>query len=399
MKYDPNEERRQQLNKLAATTAGVIAGGVLLHKSGGTKLISKALGDVSHTMNKVKKDIDLVGRKGLTAEKIDSLYKKHISNADSTWKIKRASAPEINTKSAFFKDIFDLKERDMFREIRTMREDAAVKKFAFDNLDDRFKNIKNRDDRFMKELYMMTDDALSRQSTYFEKGQPGEYIPLIDEFKNKLKGTKLEGHEDDNADVLKDALEKSDEIKENLKDLPTNVKDDFTKEWDKAIKEKYAAKPVKEGEDRAATARDIYEALQEEKAFAKNNDELVDFKDKLKKAIREDNSIGDLVVDPTRYRVDKDGQFYSLDDLRRTAEKTQDAFSETIAGKLFWTKNRVIEKNTPMTNFWAAASYDPGLASIQGGKDLLRKDMVKIGDRFFNIDETGLSHVKEADGR
>lgn len=402
MKY---EKRREESNKLENTllaAAGVIVGGTLLHKSGGTKFISKAIGDISHTMKKISNDISLVGRKGLTAEKTSELFKKHISNSDSTWKLKRNDKTyTIKTNKGLFGDLNKLSNlNSVFNSINSANEDMELNRYAFNKLANKFKNIKDRDQAFMKDLYTLTERALNKKNKFFEQSsEPGKYIPLIKEFKKYTKGNLLEGKEEEIADVLKEALNNADKIKENAKRLSSQAQDDFKNIYEQHIKEKYKAK--KTTGDRPATVKDIYEALQQDKVkVAKESKEAQEeFINQLKSLLKKDKSFEDLIVDAKTYRIDKDNQFYTLEDLRETSRKAQEEFSETIAGKLFATKNIIEAKKSPDIFHFPAGTFDPGLAKILGGKDLLKEEVIYIGDKFYKASEYGLEHLKEADGR
>lgn len=401
MKYEKRQQDTNKAENKLLAAAGVVIGGTLLHKAGATKALSKAIGDISHTMKKVSNDISLVGRKGMTAEKTSELFRKHISNTDSTWKIKRNQTPSIKINKGLFGDLNKLNNLDpVFRNINTINEDMEINKYAFNKLADRFKNVKNRDEAFMKELYNLTERSLNKKSKFFEQSDvPGEYVPIMKEFKKATKGNLLEGKEDEIADVLKDALKNADKIKENAQKMSAQAEEDFKKLYEEHIRDKY--KQTKTEGDRGATAREIYEALQEKKATAKNsvNETADDFVSRLGKMIEEDPSIGDLVVDSKSYRMDANNQFYSLDDLRETVIKAEEGFSETIAGKLFATKNFIEGRQAPDTFYFAAGTFDPGLAKILGGKDLLNENLTFIGGKFYKMKESGLEHIAEADGR
>lgn len=401
MKYEKDDDRQNRLEKIALTTAGIVAGGALLHKAGATKYLSKAIGDVSHTMKKVSNDIKLTGRKGLTAEKTSELFKKHISNTDSTWKIRRSQTPTIETNKGLFKDLFDLDNIEkIFSDNLRQDRDAHLKRTAFNNLTEQLKDVKNRDKDFMQDLATLVDRTLSRQDIFFEQSQElGKYDVVMSELKKFTKGKRTEGFEGEIANVLTDALERSEEIRNEITAWSKEAKDDYANEFDKWIREKYKAKTT-EG-DRAATAKDIYEALQEEKARLREtaNNETNDFMNTLKARIEKDPEVGDLVVDATRYRMDANNQFYTLSDLRESAERAEEAVSETLVGKLFGTKNLIEGRNAPHLYHMSAGTFDPGLASLQGGEHLLRDSLTFIGDKFYKVTDTGLEHFAEADGR
>ena len=84
MKYEKRQQDTNKAENKLLAAAGVVIGGTLLHKAGATKALSKAIGDISHTMKKVSNDISWVGRKGMTAAKSSELFRKNISNTDST---------------------------------------------------------------------------------------------------------------------------------------------------------------------------------------------------------------------------------------------------------------------------------------------------------------------------
>ena len=124
MKYEENNERKNNLAKIAVATAGIVAGGKLLKDTGSMKTIAKAFGDASHTMKKVISDVDSVGRKGLTADGISDILKKRILDDDSTWKVaRRNEVSHIDLKSkGSIKELNQLdKLPEMLQEIRTGR--------------------------------------------------------------------------------------------------------------------------------------------------------------------------------------------------------------------------------------------------------------------------------------
>ena len=169
MKYEENQERKDNVAKIAIATAGVIAGGKLLKNSGSMKSISKAFGDVSHTMKKVINDMESVGRKGLTADGISDIFKKRISNDDSTWKMARKSqVSHIDLKSkGAIKDLMSLDNLpERLQEIRIGRYESEIREDIMNNLSKKFKEIKDRDKNFMKDLYTLTDKSLNRQETF-----------------------------------------------------------------------------------------------------------------------------------------------------------------------------------------------------------------------------------------
>lgn len=401
MKYEQNRERKNALNKIALTTAGVIAGGALLKKTGIPSHAAKAFGDVSKTMSKVTKDINLAGRKGLTADGISDIFRKRISNDDSTWKLARKNnITEINLKDrGIFKDLKDLDNVPIkMDEIRNKRLDSEIREDIMNTLDQRFNKNKERNKDFMEDLYNLTDRALKRQDAFFEQGtEAGSLNSMLDEFKKFTKGNSIEGKEEEIADVIKDALQRSQEIRKDMKYDSKELTDDISDKLSNVIKDKYKAKAT-EGE-RAATVNEVWEALQEQKAKLKNDsksDEMIDY---IGKKLEQDPSIGNLVVDSKAFRMDSNNQFYSIEDIRKTRENMSDAFSETIAGKLFGTKNFIEESNSPNMFFFSKGSYDPGLAKLQGGENLLKEEMLSIGDKFYKLGDDGLEHFKEADGR
>lgn len=403
MRYEQSDERKSRINKLATATVGIIAGGALLKREGGMKYISKAFGDISSTMKKVSKDVELTGRKGMTADKISDLFKKHISNEDSTWKLARKNdIQKIDIrKSGLFKDLNQLDNiAKEFNNVKTQRIDNAVREEAMEALTERFKDIKERDRDFMKDLYNLTDRSLKRKDLFFEQSsEPGKYKAMMDEFKDAVKGTKLEGKEDDIADILTQTLDNVEEIEKRVEGLSNETQEEISKTFFESIKEKYAPKNNLGG-DRPATAQDIYEAIKEQKATAESfNDDMENFLGYLEKKLKDTPEIAELEVDPKKFRMTADNQFYSLEDLRKTQHNMVDAFSETIPGKLFGVKNFVEETNAPSLFYMGKGTYDPGLAAIQGGKDLLKKDTIFIGDKFYEITENGLKHIEQADGR
>ena len=404
MRYEQDDERKQRLNKIAAATVGIIAGGALLKREGGMKYISKAFGDISSTMKKVTKDVELTGRKGLTADKISELFKKHISNEDSTWKLARKNNIQtIDIKNTgLFKDLNQLEHiaKD-FGQIRTQRIDNAVREEAMEALTERFKDIKERDRDFMKDLYNLTDRSLKRKDIFFEQtNDPGVYKAMIDEFKEAVKGTRLEGKEEEITDILTKTLNNVEQIEKRVDSLSKETQEQIQNKVYESIKERYSPSSKVINKDRAATASDIYEALQEQKAVAQSfDDDMDNFLDYLGKKLKDNPEIGELEVDPKKFRMTADNQFYSLEDLRKIQYKAIDAFSETIPGKLFGVKNFVEETNKPNFFFMAKGTFDPGMAALQGGKDLLEKDMVYIGDKFYEVTSNGIEHFEKADGR
>jgi hypothetical protein len=216
LKYEENNERKENIAKIAVATAGIIAGGKLLKNSGSMKSISKAFGDVSHTMKKVANDVELAGRKGLTADGISDIFKKRILDDDSTWKMmRRNEVLDVDLKSrGAIKELMSLDELPRkLGDINNKRLDAEIREDVMNNLAYRFKDIKDRDKNFMKDLYTLTDKSLNRQETFFEVGKPGEYHAQLKEFIKAAKRTAVEGHEDETADVVGQALNKSDDIK------------------------------------------------------------------------------------------------------------------------------------------------------------------------------------------
>ena len=396
MRYEENNERKNNIAKMAVATAGIIAGGKLLKNSGSMKNISKAFGDVSHTMKKVAKDIDLAGREGLTADGISDIFKKRILDDDSTWKIRRRNeVSHIDLKSrGAIKDLMSLDNLPTkLHEIRTQRFDSEIREDIMNNLSNRFKEIKDRDKNFMKDLYNLTDESLRRQDSFFELGKPGEYHAQLKEFIKAAKGTSVEGHEEEIASVVTDALNNSQEIQNRIEGLSKETIDDVSIKFAESIKEKYKAKEGIAGE-RAATVEDILKAVKEQKASV--DEDVLNF---MESYLEKDADFGKLVVDPKTFRMTADNQFYSIEDLRVAKEKISEEIAETIPGKLFGARNFIVEESAPDFLYFGKGSYDPGLAKLQGGKDLLKEEMLYIGDKFYKIGKEGLEHFKEADGR
>ena len=395
MKYEENEERKSSIVKIAAATTAIVAGGKLLKDSGSMKTIAKAFGDASHTMKKIASDIDSVGRKGLTADGISDIFKKRILDDDSTWKVTRrneVSHIDLKTRGAV-KDLMSLDNLPkQLYEIREKRFDSEIREDIMNNLSKRFKDIKNRDKDFMKDLYNLTDKSLKRQDTFFELGKPGEYHAQYKEFIKAAKGTSVEGHEEEIANVVTEALNNSENIKNRIDGLSKETIDEISLKFAESIKERYKAKT--ETGERAATIEDILKAAKENKVSLSTED--MDFIESL---LSKDKDIGKLVVDPKSFRMTADNQFYSIENLREARNRFNEGFAETIPGKLFGARNFIAEANSPDFLYFAKGSYDPGLAKLQGGKDLLREEMLYIGGKFYKIKDNGLEHFKEADGR
>lgn len=394
MRYEENNERKERINKILLTTAGVVAGGAILKKHGDMKYLTKAFDDVSKTFKSVKKDIQIAGRKGLTAEGIEKIFKENISNEDSVWKIARKSeavAIDINDKG-LIRDLMKVKNLDKeFSNIDNARFDTAIREDVMENLSKKFEHIKDRDEDFMKQLYVLTDESLRRQDTFFEKDlMPNKFNANLDEFAEFTKGTKLEKHTEEIASVLEDALSRSEDIRKEIKNLDDAEKKQIKDSFEEYINKKYSPKPNQDG-DRAATLNEVWEAIQEKKVQLKQGVNNEDVMELIKKSLEENPELGNLTIDEKTFRIDKNGQFYSLQDLRKTAYKAADAFSETIPGKLFGVKNFVEEKNAPNFFYMAKGSYDPVMANLQGGKDLLKKEVFYIGDKFFNLDNGKLN--------
>lgn len=394
MKYEENEERKSNVAKIAFATAGVIAGGKLLKNSGSMKSISKAFGDASHTMKKVMNDIDTVGRKGLTADGISDILKKRILDDDSTWKVARKTeSTYVDLKSrGAIKDLMDLdKLPERLSEIKRGRFDSEIREDIMNELNARFKDIKNRDKDFMKDLYVLTDKSLNKQDTFFELGKPGEYHAQYKEFIKAAKGTNAEGYEQEIADVVTQALNNSEAIRNKVEGLSKETIDDVSLKFAESIKERYKAKEGVTGE-RAATVEDILKAVKEQKASV--DEDVLSF---MESTLEKDADFGKLVVDPKTFRMTADDQFYSLSDLREVSNKAFEGFAETIPGKLFGARNFIAEANAPNFQYFGKGTYDPILAKLQGGTDLLKDEMLYIGDKFYKIGQNGLEHFDKAD--
>lgn len=401
MRYEENDERKSRINKILLTTAGVVAGGVLLKKKGNMEYLTKAFGDISHTMSKVARDINITERKDLTAEKIEDIFRRNISAEDSVWKVaRRNTTTSINlNENGLVKDLLKMKnlEKEILN-INNQKLDAEVREDIMNSFSKKFKDIKDRDKDFMKQLYVLTDESLRRQDSFFEKSlEPGKFIANREMINDFTKGTALEKHTDEIANVLEDALSNVEEIENKMQKVSEDQRKDIKDFFGEYMKENYKLKNVRPDEDRAATLNEVWEAIQEKKISLKQDVNTEDVMELIEKSLKEDPSLGELAIDPKTFRIDNKGQFYSLQDIRKTGHNMADAFSDTIPGKLFGVKNFVEENNAPNFFYMAKGSFDPVLANLQGGKDLLNKDMIYLGNKFYTFEEDGLKHFEKGD--
>lgn len=418
MKYEQNNERQDNLGKIASAAFVLGLGALALREGNGRQALSKALGDIGKTAKYITKDLSQLTRKEFDADNISKIAKTRILDEEGTWKGLRKSTNELDIRLTSNKSIFSstLEYNQLFGGLQDVPGNSdLVKQRLFDGhiknetmleFQDLYKD-KNKD--FMNELNKLVDETLDRQESYFERGSEDSLNALTDEFKERIDNTILKGHEDNISNVITDKINNTDKelIYKNYED---NIKGSFEENFINGIVEEFDASKAEKGldkvsPDRAATVNDIIAAHEnglniKNSSFrdASGNEKNVMTILKELRDIHAEKGFGNLVVDREALRVNKEGEIFSLKDLKDTQQAVKEEFADTIIGKLFATRSMIEREKSPFFFHLTKGSFDPIMASVENSKSfLLKDDYFKIGSKFFKVTNDGLEHVKGAD--
>ena len=148
--------------------------------------------------------------------------------------------------------------------------------------------------------------------------------------------------------------------------------------------------------DQAATVNDFLTAY--EKGNIETTQANEEMNQLLKTLVSENKEVGNLFLDPSRLRLDKDKNMYSLGSIQNIADYAKEQIADTIPGKLFNVRSSILNKNAPDFYYIGQGTFDPILSNLSGGKNgLMKYDFFKIGEKFFEYKEGTLFHFDKAD--
>lgn len=128
------------------------------------------------------------------------------------------------------------------------------------------------------------------------------------------------------------------------------------------------------------------------KQFLKGGKTEFTYLDMLEDMVKTDSRFGDLVVDEA-LRYDK-GKFLDYSDARAVKEKFENTVIENAGRILKPLEVMRNKRNSPDFLLMAKGTLDPFLENSQKG---LSKNYVRLFDKTYSLDESGLVHIPEAD--
>ena len=402
LRYEKNEEKENRLSFFTKAALGITAGAFFLRESGDLKSFGKLANDVLKTTSKVSRDLEQLSIKEMDSENIGRIFKENVIGEKSLFKTLRKSTVinDIDHTKGLFAALRDF---EAFKSDLTRLQDKI-----FDNVQSNevMKNMrdhfKNENKEFFEQLKTLTDDVLKRKQQFFEEisDENGIQIKAIkeefDKFANQGifedKGTEI-------ASIFEDTLRYAEEMKSKVNlEYRQKLKPQLEKVYKEEILNKYSKDEsfFKGVIDQAATVNDFLTAY--EKGNIETTQANEEMNQLLKTLVSENKEAGNLFLDPSRLRLDKDKNMYSLGSIQNIADYAKEQIADTIPGKLFNVRSSILNKNAPDFYYIGQGTFDPILSNLSGGKNgLMKYDFFKIGEKFFEYKEGTLFHFDKAD--
>ena len=392
LRYEKNEEKENRLSFFTKAALGITAGAFFLRESGDLKSFGKLANDVLKTTSKVSRDLEQLSIKEMDSENIGRIFKENVIGEKSLFKTLRKSTVinDIDHTKGLFAALRDF---EAFKSDLTRLQDKI-----FDNVQSNevMKNMrdhfKNENKEFFEQLKTLTDDVLKRKQQFFEEisDENGIQIKAIkeefDKFANQGifedKGTEI-------ASIFEDTLRYAEEMKSKVNlEYRQKLKPQLEKVYKEEILDKYSKDEsfFKGVIDQAATVNDFLTAY--EKGNIETTQANEEMNQLLKTLVSENKEAGNLFLDPSRLRLDKDKNMYSLGSIQNIADYAKEQIADTIPGKLFNVRSSILNKNAPDFYYIGQGTFDPILSNLSGGKNgLMKYDFFKIGEKFFEYKE------------
>lgn len=409
MKYDENEERKKRIKEIALGGAGIAIGTYALKQTGRFEGINKFFKDFRKTASNIAEDLGSKPFRDWDYSTLNKIAKKNFFDEDSVWKsTRRDTGIELDYSRGLLSSLLEYKKLDSDQAyVKDELFNSYQKNEIFKSLD---KSIKDKNSEYMEELYKLVSKAVDKKSIFFEYDEDFETKAIRDRFDEVMKGTLLEKDKDTITDVIEEAINISqDKRDEFLNDYDKTIKPQLVESFKNELKEKYNPenhkdKFFKETLDRAATINDLLRA-NEEGSIHVNNDKLAEFGENenvfnfLQNIVNADSDFGNLVIDNATLRVNKNNEVYSTKELHDFIYNIKESYSDTLMGKLFFGRSFTDIDKAPDFYYIAKGSYDPIIAKLdEADNNIVRNDFFKLGNKFYKLDEQkNLEHFEKAD--
>ena len=399
MKYKENKEKNSRLKFFATAAAGITAGAFMMKETGGSKIFSKALGNVLEAASGISDDIAKLSLKEMNASNISRIAKERVLNDDSTYKmaVKNTNISKIDQSRGLFASIRDF---DSFANRASYTENQITDNVTASNIMKKMRENFDGDEsqEFFEQAQILVSEVLDQKHQYFES-ETGEVAHAIkSEFEIATAGGIFDGKSDKIANIVEDALNNSTEIISNINKEYNSLHPQVVKKYEEELIEKYSKEDdfFKGTLDRAAEVNDFLKAVKEEKIDM--TDEVKYINNRFSELVEKDSRYGNLKVDSKTLRMDENNEIYSLLSMNKATDELKEEVADTIAGKLFGMRSALINKQSPDFYYLGQGTYDKVLASLTGSESgLLEHDHFKIMDKLFQYKDGMLSHLEDAD--
>jgi hypothetical protein len=396
LKYSDNDERTSRLQKIGLAVTGITAGAFMLKDSSNLKYISKAIGDLGTTINKVSEDVSSKAFKELDYTTLKGIVK----DSNSTWKMARDdSSIELDYGRGLLSSVL---QYNKLKIDETYLKDEMFDSFQKNHVMTKLtESIGNQSSEFFGELTKLVDESLNSKNKYIEQNEDG-FLLNQTEFNDRLKNSILEPKKNEIMNVMQEAINNSevmrvDKSSEFNNSLKNNLLDSFKEE----IINKYSNKEdtfFKNTLDRAATVKDLIDSnskISNNELFEGTHNDIIDT---LNNLVQEDARFNNLVIDNATLRVDKEGKLYSTKKFNDFKYNVKEEFADTIMGKLFSARSIVDNQKAPDFFYFAQGSYDSILGKLTGSESgILKNDFFKLGDNVYKYDNNELTKVDGGD--
>lgn len=424
-----NENQPSFLSKATAALTTGIVGAAAFHRLGGGRLLSDATPRAAKFLRSVSDDLSGMTLKDYDADNIGKLFKKHISDSDSTLnkvlgesRIHRISTTGHTPVAAIIKyaELDSNPDKILKPTFRSIYADDITEKLG--------RKYKIDDEIFKEQINKLTRRSLTKNDLVIAEDAVENAIKLNDELIEQfIDIDKLGESKEDFFNDLVTAAKNFDsefaKYKENQMnpdgtyDLVENAKKQFTgktfKEAFGTIHDEETSTNIVKGE-RGLTFGEFIDKVESDLEKLKAKEEVVDkFEDQtirlsddkvvslhetIKNFVEENPEIRDVLIDAKNLRVTSDGRINNYQEFNDIKKDFARSFAGTLPGKLAKTTDFLSAQDPGIINHLGKLQSAPLVAALEGREKTIKNEYMQILNKVYKIDkENNLTHVEELD--
>lgn len=410
-----NNEDQHSLGKKATAVLTGMVGAAAFYRLGGDKLVAQGVPKAAKFLKSVSDDLSDMALKDYDAENIGKMFRKHISDADSTLnRLARSNERnklEITGNTAIAAIV---KHAELTYNPEKTLKQVFKSQYADDIVDQLSNKYELNDNHFKEQLGKLTRNALDKNNLVIAEDGVENIIKLDDELiESFIDVDKLGENKNDFFDDLVNSVKDSEIAFKEYKDkhmnedgsydLIENAKKQFT---GKTFAEAFGVNNTELDENnflkdkRGLTFKDFRENIDsfEDREITINGNTQISLKETILKFMDENPDIENVLMDAKNLKIKSNGDIVNYQELNGLKKDFMRELAGTLPGKLAKVTDFMSAADPGIVNHLGKSKAAPLIAGFEGKEKVINNEYMQILNKIYKIDKSNnLTHVQELD--